>query len=186
VLELAAVAGLRPRLHVEDRRVLERVIIPHFARQPSIRRAVLVGCDWYTAGYERLLSGCECWTIDFDPAKRRFGAKGRHIVGAMEDLTDWFDTQSVDLVICNGVFGWGLNARANVERAFSATWEVLRPRGVLVLGWNDLPERCPFAPEEALGSGRFAPLHIEDLSAHRIRTDTRHRHVFDFYQKIAS
>jgi hypothetical protein len=182
---MAAVAGLRPRLHVEDRRILERAIIPHFARQPTIRHVVLVGCDWYTAGYERLLRDCECWTIDFDPAKRRFGAKGRHIVGAMEDLTDWFNANSVDLVICNGVFGWGLNQRANVEKAFTATWEVLKSGGVFVLGWNDLPERRPFAPEDALGSDRFAPLHIEEFRAHRVRTNTHHRHVFDFYQKIA-
>lgn len=79
---------------------------------------LFVGCAWYAHRYERLLPGRDYWTIDPDPWKRRFGAR-RHVVAEFERLDAHVARGSFDLIVCNGVFGWGLDDRVDCERAFA-------------------------------------------------------------------
>ena len=51
--------GLPTSLESEDRRLLERDILPWFAAQPLVTRVLFVGCDWYTKHYERAFTGRE-------------------------------------------------------------------------------------------------------------------------------
>lgn len=182
---LAAKFGIMLRMPTEDRRCLEGVILPWFARQRGFRRILFVGCDWYSSGYHLLFRGAEYATLDFDPGKKRFGAR-RHIVAPMQELGRWFSPGSLDLVVCNGVVGWGLNAKHDLEVAFRATLHALRSKGVLVIGWNDVPKFRPI-PLESIGAlQKFAPLVFEPLGKSRVRTATENKHVFDFYTKIGA
>lgn len=174
--------GIYQYYPTRDRRLLEEEILPHYARRNDVRRVVFVGCDWYTQGYRRIFHQHDYWTIDFDPAKRRYGARN-HIVGPMENLASWFAPDSVDLLICNGVFGFGLNRIEQVERAFAAVYSCLRPGGELLVGWNDMPERKPFPLEQAAAIRSFEPFVFPPLATHRFETGSRFRHVFDFYRK---
>jgi SAM-dependent methyltransferase len=171
--------GVPLRLSSPDREVLERDILPYFASCDQFFRVLFVGCDWYTRRYERLFAGKDYITIEVDGSRRPFGAK-RHIVASLADLGEHVDLGSLDLVICNGVFGWGLDAPDEAARAFSACAASLRPGGVLVLGWDDVPAHRPFDPLtlsalNALHAWQFPPF---ESSRRSVGT-----HIYDFFSK---
>jgi len=115
--------------------------------------------------------------MDINPSCAAFGAK-HHVTAGVQNVARHFASASLDLVVCNGVFGWGLDNRDDVEKAFSGIARCLAPGGVFVLGWDDTPNRKPFPPEEA--ATLYFKRHIyEPLGNWRIRT--ANRHTFDFY-----
>src|SRR5882724_1053750 len=107
--------GLTVPLETEDRRVLEQIVIPDLLSDGSVRSVLFVGCDWYTRHYSRtLFSMVDYWTIEPDPARRKYGAK-QHVVDVLQQLLQHFLPGKFDLIVCNGVFGYGLDARADCE-----------------------------------------------------------------------
>jgi hypothetical protein len=176
-------AGLPAPMRTPDRRILEDTIIPFFVGQ-RVERVLFVGTDWFTKHYDRLFAASEYWTIEIEPARRKFGAT-RHIVDSLEHLDRHFPKAHFDLILCNGVYGWGLNDRSSCERAFQRCYECLRERGVLVVGWNDVPEHCPFPLESLQSLAQFDRLETSPLGAWRYAAETPSRHVYDFYTKHA-
>lgn len=139
--------GITRGMDTPDRRVLEDEILGGLARQwraqSSARpRVLFVGCDWYTAHYPSLWPEAEFTTIEPDARKARHGAP-RHFVDVLQNLGRHVGPASFDVVVCNGVYGWGLDRRDDVETAFRACIAALASGGVLVLGWNDVPRRDP-------------------------------------------
>lgn len=175
-----AALGGEVSLSTDDRRVFEKVVMPYFAAQPEFQRVLFVGCDWYTAHYGRIFAGREYWTLDKEPSRRRFGAE-RHITGALQDLLQHVAPGFFDLVLCNGVLGWGLNHRDEAERSLEACRLALRPGGVLVLGWNDVPEKRVLVPAESKSLARFEPFVLPPLGVSNHVTATGNRHTFSFF-----
>jgi SAM-dependent methyltransferase len=165
-----------------DRRLLRRTILPWFAARTEFARVLFVGCAWYTRGYEAFFRGKQYWTMDSDPCKRRWGAR-RHVCASLTRIREHFRPGALDLIVCNGVFGWGLDAKPDVEEAFSGCRDCLRDGGVLVLGWNDIPARRPFPLEQCAGLRLLRPYVFEPVRSARLETGTRNRHVYDFYVK---
>jgi hypothetical protein len=174
--------GLPNPIRTPDRDTLEQVILPAYAERSDISTVLFVGCAWYTAHYERMLPGRAYWTIDPDPWKRRFGAR-RHIVAGLEGLAGHIAPGSLDLIVCNGVFGWGLDARADCERAFAGCFDALRPAGELVLGWNDVAEHRPLELASLTSLRRFRPLRFAALGAAQYLANAENGHVYNFYVK---
>jgi hypothetical protein len=175
--------GLPNRLDTPDRRILEDGILPWYAGREDIRSILFVGCGWYTSHYgKEYFAAKEFWTIDPSRFRARFGA-ARHVTASLEALDRHFPEGYFDLILCNGVFGFGLDGREECELAFERCRRHLREGGELVLGWDDVPERRPFPPE---GLDSLKKLRRNDASCcktWRCRTDTAYRHVFDFYVK---
>jgi SAM-dependent methyltransferase len=165
-----------------DRLVLETTILPHFQLCPSTQHIIFVGCDWYTAGYSRLFAHKTFQTIDFDPQRATFGAR-RHIVGAMQELPAHVSLASQDLVICNGVVGFGLNDATAADAAFAAVFDVLRPGGSLLLGFNDKPPHNPFDLSQVASLARFGPVDLPALGVHEFRVPHELCHVYRLYLK---
>ncbi|HEY6824557.1 MAG TPA: hypothetical protein VI195_08955, partial [Steroidobacteraceae bacterium] len=108
VRALRYLLGLPVPMDTEDRRVLEQIIFPYLASLADVRRVLFVGCDWYTRHYEPVFFPARTfWTIDPAPRARRFAGR-QHIVDALENLPRHFDPDYFDLIICNGVYGFGL------------------------------------------------------------------------------
>jgi SAM-dependent methyltransferase len=172
--------GIDLYTHTEDRRMLEKVILPQFADPEEFRRIVFIGCDWYTRGYRRFFPQQEFWTVDVDPKKARYGAM-HHVTDCVTNVDRHFGRGEIDLIVCNGVYGWGLNERNDVEKAFWAFRRVLRPGGVFVLGWNDTPERAPVPLDECASLRSFNRYDFPGLGRSRFLTSTPYRHTYDFY-----
>jgi hypothetical protein len=165
-----------------DRQTLEQVILPAYAGRADIKTVLFVGCAWYTHHYDKMLPGRVYMTIDPDPWKKRFGAS-RHIVAGLETLAAHVAPGSLDLIICNGVFGWGLDDRVDCERAFEACFDALRTAGELVIGWNDVAEHRPLELASLTSLARFHPLSFKALGSSQFLANPENRHVFNFYAK---
>ncbi len=166
-----------------DRIVLEHQIFKHYAARADIRNILFVGCDADTAGYhEAYFKGRRFVTLEPNETNRSFGAD-EHIVGTMEEMGKRIAAQSLDLILCNGVFGWRLDEKENCEKAFAAAYEALKPGGEMLLGWNDVPRRCPFPLESITSLSRFRRAEFPLFGNWRYLTDTVYRHTFDFYRK---
>jgi SAM-dependent methyltransferase len=162
-----------------DRVVLERTIFPELLRQGR-DRILFVGCDWYTLHYHRLLPGREFWTLESNPSLARFGAP-RHVVDSCERVASHFAADSLDAIVCNGVYGFGLDTPEAVRRAIEGFHAVLRPGGLLVFGWNNVSANDPLGLDAARP---FAPLFrsvpFPPLGAARFEVAGPSRHTYEF------
>jgi len=174
--------GLKVPLEVEDRRVLERIIFPGIMASGNAHTVLFVGCDWYTRHYEaEFFKGADFWTLEPDPAHRRYGAR-QHFTAPLEALAEHAGAMRFDVIICNGVYGWGLDDRVQCETAFEQCRRQLRDGGLLVLGWDAIPARDP-APLSSIQSlQRFEPWEFPALGTSRYETDTPYRHTYAFYR----
>lgn len=170
----------RIALNLPDRVFLEETVIPWFRERESINRVLDIGTDWYTWRYERLFPNQEYHSIDFDPAKAKFAGK-RHVTGSILELDRHFSENQFDLIICNGVFGWGVNEPEQIREAVSQLSRCLSPKGYLVVGWNDNDERRPEGIEKELQKA-LSPFVLPPVGSEFYDTETAHRHLFRFYQ----
>ena len=174
--------GIDLHLRTEDRRVLEQVLLPALSADDRLQSILFVGCDWYTRGYRRFFRGRSYVTLDIDPANRRCGAR-EHIVDALQNLGHHVPVGSLDLILVNGVIGYGLDERADIEAAFDACLVALRPQGILLLGWNDIAGRRPSRFDESTSLRGFEPMVLAPIGGSRIVTATPNRHIFSFHLK---
>jgi SAM-dependent methyltransferase len=181
---LLKAAGIDFHLRTNDRWVLEKSILPAIARMPEYHRILFIGCEWYTRGYSRFFAERDYWTLEIDPSKRKYGAR-QHIVDAAENLAVHFEPGSLDFILCNGVIGWGLNESDGIERMLDSCWHCLSDGGVLLLGWNNVPEHLPVAFSELRALGRFQPYCFPELGTAELTTDTELRHTYSFRRKVS-
>ncbi|MEO8188380.1 MAG: methyltransferase domain-containing protein [Burkholderiaceae bacterium] len=174
--------GLPGQLNTEDRRVLEQVILPEYASRPDISRILFVGCAVYTQQYDELFGDGEYWTIDPVARRRRYGST-RHIVDTLQNLGSHVAPEYFDLIVCNGVLGWGLNTPADAEAALAACFKHLRAGGHLLLGWNNIAPRNRVVPEDIPALRSFDRGDFGAGRRDRVEIKASNRHVFDFYRK---
>lgn len=174
--------GLPSQLITEDRRVLEQVILPEYAARPDVSRILFVGCASYTQQYSELFGQREYWTIDPVARRRRYGST-RHIVDTLQNLDRHVAPGYFDLIVCNGVLGWGLNAPADADAALAVCFTHLRAGGDLLLGWNNILPRNRVVPEDIPAVKRFHRVVFGPARTARLQIDAPNRHVFDFYRK---
>jgi hypothetical protein len=183
VRALRSILGQATPMQTEDRRVLEQIIFGHYARRADIGSILFVGCQWYTAHYQRqFFPDRDYWTIDPDPKARRYGGR-RHRVIPLERLNECFPESRFDLIICNGVYGFGLDDRDQCERAFARAYSALRKDGQMVLGWTNVPARTPVILDGIESLARFNRFVFPELGTWRYVTDTPYAHTYDFYLK---
>jgi hypothetical protein len=166
-----------------DRLILEDIIIPYFNRLPEFHKILFVGCDWYTNPYKKLFKSKEYWTIEVDERQKKYGSE-RHIVDSLNSLSKYIEPGYFDLIIYNGVFGYGINTKEDTEESFRQCLLALREEGILIFGWNDVPEYKPFPVMECENLNKFKPYLFVPLSTSQYLTpNTPRRHTYNFYIK---
>jgi hypothetical protein len=176
--------SLEPRhLASPDRAILEEIILPYFANNASFQRILFVGCSAYTQKYEEMFRRKEYWTIDAKRVKRKYGAK-RHIVDSITSVEGYISGNYFDVIIMNGVIGYGLDQVSDIERAIEACRAVLVSQGILLIGWNDTPRRTPIDIRTLRAIGRLGEYCFEPLQTCHHRTEGALRHTFSFYRKV--
>jgi len=148
------------------RRWLVSEILPAYAALAG--RILWVGCRRYTREYGAILAqnGGECWTIDIEIAHAKWGETGRHFTWDLVNIDKLVAAGSFDSVLCNGVFGFGVDTRPSQLAALQAMWTILKPGGRLLLGWNtdrvedpmtfDFAQSAFVADASTAWGGRFA------------------------------
>ena len=122
-----------------DRRYLTEIIFPALASS-NLRRVLFVGCKAYTARYGRRLTGAgiDYWTTDIEPAAAIWGERDHHIVCDIASIDEVCPAESFDAVLLNGVIGDGVNDESGMNRTVTAIARILRPNGMLLIGWDSL------------------------------------------------
>lgn len=173
--------GVGPKLKEQDRLVLETAIFPYLRGRDDIQRVLFVGCHWYTWHYNKTFAAKDYTTLEIDPARKRYGAK-QHIVDSVENVTDHFAEGSLDAVLLLGVIGWGLDDPQAADRSVAGIHRCLRPGGVLIIGWDDVPEHRPFPIGSMPALAQFEPWTFPPLDTSQfVCKEQDLRHTFDFY-----
>lgn len=138
-----------------DREVMRDTYLPGFAAAGG--RILWVGTRTYTADYPALLEkdGAEVWTTDVSPRAERWGRSGRHRTGDIKQADTLFGDLVFDAVLLNGVLGWGVDTHEDQKRALEAAAAILRPGGLLLIGWNT--DRIADPIDAGLTAARYEP-----------------------------
>ncbi|MBA3596942.1 MAG: hypothetical protein H0W40_06140 [Methylibium sp.] len=166
-----------------DRRLLEDVILQRYAASSRRLEVLFVGTRWYTSAYERLLAGHSYLTIDVDPRAARHGSTQGHVTACVSGAAACFAAGRFDVIVFNGVFGWGLDERTAVEAAVSGFHGLLREGGELVVGWNDVALRRPFALGELRALRAYERFAFEVDGPLVLEVPGPNRHRFEFFRK---
>ncbi len=169
----------RPKF--EDRDVLERIIFPYILSRFNPRRILDIGREDYQKFYNLFFRGRELWTLDKDPDRREFGA-ANHIVDDVTNLKKHFTQNYFDFILLNGVFGWGLNNKKDIEKTFAAIYTILKDGGLFVFGWNDTKDLTPVPLNEIEALTHFKPFYFKPLSGTTFKAKTG-EHTYKFYTK---
>lgn len=172
------------RLRSDARFVLERVIFPEVYADPSVKSILFVGVGPYTSWYPtvfRTRPGLRFSTIDSDPQRARWGARRAHRVGWFESLADDKSSRGAyDLVLANGLFGFGTDSDEANAAVIDTAHVVLRPGGRLLVGYGD---EGTFDPGLVDGD-RFRPSRLPGLATNRHLTRNQNRHTFSCFSKV--
>ena len=180
---LAPLYGVRFRLQTKpDRYILENVIFGALLADEDIHRLLFVGCASYTRSYSSYFVDREFWTIDVDERMARHGGP-RHIVGSITEMSRHFPPGSLDVVICNGVIGFGLDTEEECDRAFRECYVCLRSGGLLIVGWDNVDEFRPFPLQNLTSLRFFRPYALPPFVSWRYQTFSQLQHTYDFYRR---
>lgn len=168
-------ARARRILELPDRKLLAEAYMPAFAAEGGT--ILWVGCRAYTADDYGVLeaAGGRVWTTDIDPAAARWGRPSRHRTGDVCEADRLFEDIKFDAIICNGVLGYGADSVEQQQRAFAAMAAILKPGGMLLLGWNTDKIEDPIAA--GLAQPWFLPTPFAE-QAERVSFDEV-THVYD-------
>lgn len=170
------------RLEFEDRDVLERLILPNILADLNPKRVLDVGREDYQMWYNEFFRGRELWTVDIDPKRSEFGAIN-HITDDVVNIGKYFRNNYFDFILINGVFGWGLNNPSFIEKTFTSLYQIMKPGGILVLGWNDLDDLTPVKINKIKALKSFEKYFFKPLQASQFRCIGEGRHTYNFFRK---
>lgn len=165
--------------------VLENIIFPELIRDSQYQSILFVGCAWYTLHYPNLFKTKNFTTLEIDPSQQCFGAR-KHIIDSCAHLERHFQPGQLDCIVFNGVYGFGLDHPNDVDRTFLAMHHVLRDKGLLVFGRNDLPQHSPCELDAIPSIAHFSPVIFDPLGCAEYSSDPTNRHVFQFLANQAT
>jgi SAM-dependent methyltransferase len=182
--ELASRQFARIISRLPDRVMLTKTIFPALARTAAFASGsdvLWIGCRRFTKPYYRQIEarGARCWTLDIDPTVRRFGRRGRHVIGNVLELNLLFPKLRFDTVVCNGIFGFGVDTVDDRIKACAAMARVAKPGGWLLLGWNS--DRGPDPLHAGLASPWFETATLPGFGTREVVKDSTH--VYDVFRR---
>jgi len=165
----------------EDRDVLERVIFPYILSYHNPESILDIGREDYQKFYNKFFEGRDLWTMDIDPAQAEFGAP-KHITDNAANVTNHFEESKFDLILINGVLNWGLNNKNEIERCFDGLYKIMKPGGLLVIGWNNFEDAKVTRPQDIEAIKKFKPFYFKPLKGESFEC-INGEHIYNFYIK---
>jgi hypothetical protein len=188
VIEIKAIALMKldhpTPINTQDRQVLEQLILPFFAKNSKYNQILFVGTEKYTWHYKKIFREKEYWTIEPRFLNKLYGAK-QHIIGYLDQIDRYFSKNTLDVIICNGVLGYGLNDPKEIESSFEKCYRCLKENGILVIGWNNIKEWSFLPLEKYKSIQKFEHFYFEPLKTSKYETKTPNCHTYSFYIKTS-
>lgn len=155
---LAVKMGIEFPLKSPNRIFLETSIFQYinqtYGAQDPRSAGLFIGTDKRSWHYPKVLD-LELHTIDIEKKKALYGNAQHHIVGSATELARYYDPASFDVIIGNGLIGFGMNAAEQCEQLLSGVALLLKDAGLFVIGFNDGPEYVDFKVKAAKNYALF-------------------------------
>jgi ubiquinone/menaquinone biosynthesis C-methylase UbiE len=162
----------------EDRNVLEAIIFPYVLDRFDPKTILDIGREDYQKFYNDFFKNRELWTIDSNPERKKYGSPEKHITDNVSNLKKYFQNNHFDFILMNGVLGWGLDSDKAINRTFNAIYEILKPEGIFILGWND----SPLDLDKIEGLNKLKKFNFKPLNTDHFRC-VNGNHQYGFYIK---
>ena len=180
--------AVRFRLRVNslpDRKYIRDEMLPAITRT-NPDNVLLVGTRRYTANYPKYLrtpTG-RVWTVDIDPQAAKFGNGEFHRVGDVCEIAMLIPGVNFDVILANGLLGFGIDSEREIKRFTQAIASVLGSQGYLMLGWDAHRTADPKSNADIVRL--FRHTEFVDLPARQNFVGCAgFDHVFDWFQKIS-
>ena len=129
-----------------DRTFLENVLLPELANLLREHdRVLFVGLDYYTTSYGAFFNKQEFHTIDVVCWRRVYSRNGIHKTQDLKTLTNAYPPNYFQLIIVNGIFGFGIDDSAGIAKSLKEASQCLRPGGYILVGWNPGRKSLPLS-----------------------------------------
>jgi SAM-dependent methyltransferase len=167
------------------RNYFEYSILPYFHNEQRFQRILFVGVARFTQHYLPYFNNKELIrTIDTDPDVASFSSPAIHIVDSIENIDQHVDSGTFDLVLMNGVYGWGLASEDALQNSINNIHKVMKPEGVLLFGWNEMDEYDPLKIRTRDYFDQFEPYPFNGKAEIKFPTPRNPKqHVYSFYKK---
>jgi len=175
------------RLRAPNRDFLEESVFGYLnelsAESAPDIKTLFVGLDKHNWHYPRLLR-CQFHSMDIEARMAVYGQRDRHWNGCATRMAEHYGPNAFDVVVANGLVGYGINSALDFRRLMTQCEQVLKPGGLLVLGYNDRPDRAPF-PVLPVAREFFEPFvpPITGVEHYVHPVDDAFRHVYVFLRK---
>ena len=169
--------GWRLTYNTPDRKWLETWVY----RNCYNKRVLSIGTSWYTMLLPEIVP-CYWTTVDVTMCAERLAiTSDRHYTTDLTDKTQCLGKEDYyDVVILNGVLGFGVNTPTAASEMISKLCKYLQPGGLLLIGYNDRPGRSTFSVEETV------PQYMTLLSNVLVDPAEHSMHTYLEYQKPLS
>ena len=176
------------RMPTRDRHILENVIFSNLFSSLSIRRILFVGVHSYSSWYGQLFAArpeISFVTVDSNPLNSIYGSIGKHWSCNL-DLLIYVDylKESFDVVILNGVFGYGTDTIEAKQRNLQTAHSLLNENGLLILGYRDKHPNYDFT-YDLIGNLKFSPCLIPGLPHVYEQSNSDNGHAFASFRKTS-
>lgn len=167
-------------LFTEDRKELEYNLLFSISEEIRPKRILSIGVESFTAFYPHLFKDTTLETIDKDPYMTRWGSSDGHKVADANQIAKIWQPNTFDVILFNGVYGWGIDTEEHLRAVLQAIRTVLKPEGFLLFGWNQTPEADPLDLESQLGKlfGGFRIGKLNGKEFLQFKEWERHRYRF--------
>lgn len=133
------------RLTSKQRKFFDRELIPKYAGKR--KKILFIGVEWYNAWIFKKYKSSEWVSIDPESANIPYGAKN-HVHGKFpRDFNISIHENSFDVIFCNGVYGWGVNSKKDLELLMRGIHSLINPNGTCIFGYNTSKKNNPLTSE---------------------------------------
>ena len=158
-----------------DRKFLKEELLPYFGRQVGLEHILFVGVRRYTKSYSEIFSRKNFVTIDSDPKQASYGSGRHEVVDVCSHVGGPYD-----LVVLNGVIGFGLNHFSQVRSAIENLSRQMSQGAWFVLGVRpqDFTEEMNSYILEIFERAEFPPLSQSHLFFSDLLSGSEHHFYF--------
>ena len=155
---LAIKMGIEFPLKSPNRVFLETSVFQYInqtygGKQPRCN-GLFIGTDKRSWHYPKILD-LELHTIDIEKKKALYGNFKHHIIGSATELERYYDPESFEVIIGNGLIGFGMNSAEQCEQLLMGAAALLKNNGLFIIGFNDGPEFVNFKVKAATNYALF-------------------------------
>ena len=140
-----------------------------------------VGVKPYSTRYEYILRAAGASRFDSiepDTSQIVFGSSQNHYVDIAQNIDKYVGPGTYDIVIANGVLGWGIDSPSQIQDFYTVTSKVMKNDGILVIGYN-----AHIGQDHTHGIEQFFQKTTIGNLPQKMQFTTEWKHTFEFYQK---